>query len=230
VKSFARYSVLVCSISLGCGSAARRDAAAAHTKPADKQPLVAASAQATQTSAATPAARPPSFTFVAPQAWRSRKPGVAPIEAPDLAQETWRALVTQSQPLQKKTPHWQALPAAQTVELQMQEASAFRCVVSPAEIRPDANTWGNKLKAWEISRSMLCSSDGWHSWTEAIHHVRRPVGAERPPEASTGLLLREQESDGSVRQSFVVIRSDKEQREATTGPPRVLPGVAVDDD
>jgi hypothetical protein len=184
---------------------------------------------------AAPAAEPaavhaPAFTFVAPQAWHSTRAGVAPIDAPDLARETWRALVNQNEPIQAKTPRWQALPADQTVALQMPAGSAFRCIVSPLQISAHANTLGSELKAWLLSRRVLCSSDDWRSWTESTLRARQPIGAARDAGEDAGLLLREQAQGGSVHQTFVLLRSDPEKREATTGPPRVIDGVALDDD
>jgi hypothetical protein len=139
-------------------------------------------------------------------------------------------LVTQNQPLQTKTPLWQPLPASETVALQMPAGSGFRCIVTPVRVSSDANTWGTKLKAWGLARSVLCSGDGWRSWTESIHREHLQLGAPREVAPDNGLLLRERGDDGGVRHSFVVMRSDKEKREATTGPPRILEGVPAEDD
>ena len=201
---------------LGCGP--RTDTAGA--APSAKQ----------GSSGAKPAAKPPTFTFAAPQAWRSKRDGVAPIAAPDLARETWRALVNQNAPIQAKTPHWQALPAGETVELQMPPESRFRCVVSPLEVTTQANILGTELKAWLFARRVLCSSDDWRTWTESTHRVRERIGAGREAGEDAGLLLREQQPDGRVRETYVLLRSDPEKREATLGPPHVLPGVEVDED
>jgi hypothetical protein len=183
------------------------------------------------------AAAPPRVEFVAPQPWQaqvqpwqSKKPDLTPVQPPDLAEEVWRAFVSQNEPIQIKTPRWQALPADQTVELQMAEDSHFRCQVTPLVITPEANDFNTKLKAWVMSRTLMCSDDGWKNWTEYSHTVHLAPGGERKMFAVPEALLRERQPDGSVRQTFVILRSDKEQRDATTGPPRILTGVEVDDD
>jgi hypothetical protein len=176
------------------------------------------------------ASKPPSFTFVAPVAWRSRRAGAPPIEPPDLAQETWSVLVNQNAPIQAKTPHWQALPAGETVELEMPAASHFRCIAAPLQVSAQANVLGTELKAWRFERHVLCSSDGWRSWSEAVHRVRVPIGGERVVGEDAGLLLREQDAAGGVRQTYVLLRSGPQHHDATTGPPQVLDGVAVEEE
>ena len=202
-------------IALGCGS---------HGKVASK-PAPAAHDEA------KPAGRmPPSFTFVAPSAWRSRRAETPPIDPPDLAHETWSVLVNQNSPLQPKTPHWQALPAAETVELQMPEASSFRCIAAPLQVSTQTNVLGTELRAWLLERHVLCSTDGWRSWSEAAHRVRVRNGGEREVGEDAGLLLREQDTAGSVRQTYVLLRSGAQSHDATTGPPQVLDGVAVEEE
>jgi hypothetical protein len=138
--------------------------------------------------------------------------------------------VSQNQPLQKKTPLWQPLPAPQTVELAMPEGSGFRCIVTPLQVAAEANDFGTKLKAWLLTRYLRCSSDGWRHWTEYGYRVKVLPDGSRTEEGEAGALLRELSADQTVLHSFVHLRSDKERREATTGPPQILPGVAVDED
>jgi hypothetical protein len=76
----------------------------------------------------------------------------------------------------------------------------------------------------------LCSNDGWHSWSEYAHGVRVLPDGTREMLPVPEALLREREADSSVRQTYVLLRSDKEQREATTGPPKILANVKVDED
>jgi hypothetical protein len=204
------FAVLVV---LGCGSPAERA-----SPPALPEQVARAAAL-----------RAPVFTFSAPSAWHSRR-GDAAVDPPDLARETWRVLVNQNQPIQAKTPHWQALPARETVELQMPPRTAFRCLVAPLDIATRANALGTELKAWLLARRVLCSSDGFRTFTESIHRVRVPIGAPREVGDDAGLLLREQDDAGRVRHTFVLLRSEPEPRAATTGPPRVIDGLAMDDD
>lgn len=171
---------------------------------------------------------PPAVAFVAPEPWQSTRAGSAPLSPPDPARETWRALASQNEPLQKKTPHWQPLPAERTVELAMPEGSAHRCVVGPLQVTAEADDFGRELHAWVLARTLTCSSDDFAHWTEHHHVVHvRPDGT-REVATEGGVLLRTREATGGVRQSFVMLRADEERRVATKGPPRILPGVEVD--
>jgi hypothetical protein len=210
--------------------------AAVHCKPSEPaQPPAPPAAKVAQVETAPAAApvplQPPTQAFVAPQAWVSRKPGKnTPIEPPDLDQETWRVLVTQNKPLQRKTPLWQALPAREMVELNMPEGVGFRCVVQPVRVTTLADDFNYKLKGWGLTRSLLCSSDQWQSWNEYVYSgLVQPDGTRVFPD-EVGALLREQAPDQSVRHTFAMMRSDKEKRQATYGAPQILTGMKVDED
>ena len=195
--------------------------------PAVTQAVSSAPASA---SASAPASAPPAIAYVAATTWRSTRPGVPEVAPPVAANETWRVLVNQNQPLQKKTPLWQPLAAERSVELTMPERSAYRCLVTPLASTAHADDFGVKLEAWVLTRSLLCSSDGFRSWTEHGHVLRvRPDGS-RDETLQASALLRERDADGRVRETYVVVRSTPEPRAATKGPPRVLPGVALVDD
>jgi hypothetical protein len=165
---------------------------------------------------------PPRGEFVPPKTWTPTFGKAAPIEPPDVDQEVWRVLVTQTQPLQRKTPLWQSLPPRENVEIAMQPDSKYRCVVLPLEIKAAPDEMNTKLEAWHMTRTFLCSPDGWHTWTEHSHRDVVPVDDERDRGDDTGVLLRERDGD-QIKYSFVMLRTDKEKREATTGPPRVIP-------
>ena len=200
---------------IGCGSDADRGAA----------PERAASSVGPLSAAHVLAARPrpaPTHEFVAPQSWQSTREGAPPVAPPDPALETWRAMVSQNQPLQKPTPRWQPLPARQTVELGMPPGSSFRCIVTPLQIAAEANDFGTKLKAWLLTRHLRCTSDGWQRWTEYGYRIRVLPDGSREEPAELGALLRELSADQkTVLHSYVLLRSDKEKREATTGPPKI---------
>ncbi len=139
-------------------------------------------------------------------------------------------LVSQTRPIQAKTPHWQALPASATVQLEMPADSVYRCIVPPLQVTAETNTLRTQLKAWTLARSFRCSDDGWRSWTEAIHRVRKLADGSRQDDPDTGILLRERGEDGAVREAFVLLRADKERTQATTGPPRILANALAEEE
>lgn len=197
-------------------------------------------ADAPQPSAAAPVAPPaaghvPTFSFVPPQAWQSKKEGVPPVEPPDMAQETWRALVNQNDPIQFETPRWQPLPASETVELKMRPNSRYRCVVTPLQVEAAANGFQTKFKAWKMRRALLCSADDFLTWHESSLFVRVNADGTREAGPNAGALLRQwdQKDPNLMVHTTVVMRSDKQRLEATVGPPQILtnvPFVPDDDD
>lgn len=172
----------------------------------------------------------PSFTFVAPEPWHSKKPDEPPVAPPDLTVETWRVFASQTEPLQKKNPRWQSLAAERTVELEMPEGSAYRCLVTPLRIEAKANTWGTKLMAWAMERTLMCSSDDYRTWIESTLRVRLRADGTRDVGPDAGAVLRSAMSEGGVRQMFVLMRSDREKREPTYGPPQIVSGSPQDAD
>jgi len=174
------------------------------------------------------AAQPLVFRFEAPQPWKARV-GDATVPPPDLDAETWRVLVSQTEPLQRKTPRWQSLPARETVEMAMPPGSRFRCVASPLVVKSEGDDFGKVLEAWHLKRSFHCSSDDFRTWTETLLQVRLDADGSRQLVGSdAGILLRQRDEDGTVRETFVLMRSDKEKIHATTGPPKII-GPAVND-
>jgi hypothetical protein len=208
---------------IACGSSSDRAAPSPAAAPArDTEPALRPKHDFTGASG------PPEVPFVAARPWQSTREGSAPIAPPPL--ETWRALVSQHQPHQTKTPRWQPLPATDRVELKMPPGSGFRCVVTPLQVTADADDFGTRLEAWVMTRNLLCSGDGFRRWTEHVHSVRLASDGARETSSEAAALLRERDAGPVVRHSYVVVRADEENRQATTGPPRILPGVAVDDD
>jgi hypothetical protein len=169
---------------------------------------------------------PPSKPFAMPPAWQSkRKPG-PPVAPPALSALTWHVLVDQYEPHQKKTPNWQPLAANETVVLEMPKRSAIRCVAPPLEIAPQTNDFESELEAWSLSRSVLCSSDGWHTWTSYQHRTRLlPDGTSELDYRSDGWLS-ERASDGTVINTVLSLRAEEPRRAATLGPPQVIPARA----
>jgi hypothetical protein len=173
--------------------------------------------------------QPLKFEFKEPKAFTSAD-GSKTVAPPDLDAETWRVMVNQNEPMQYKNPLWQALAARETVELQMTPGWKYRCIVPPLEVTPQANEWGTDLSAWLYKRTLLCSNDDFKSWSEAVLNVRQSVKGKRKVGPDAGILLRERADDGSIKQMFVVMRSDKENKLPTYGPPQVIAGRKVGDD
>lgn len=215
---------LSCALALGCGPASAPD-------PAKAKPAATAVEQSARVAPRpTPAPAAPVFEHVPPSTWRSTRKNVPEVAPPPAARESWRALASRTEPIQVKTPSWQTLPPEQSVELAMPEGSAHRCLVTPLSTVAVADDFGVKLQAWVLTRRLLCSSDGFATWTEQGHVLRIAPDGRSEVTSEGRALLRERGADGKARESFVTLRSDPEQRSATTGPPRVLPGVARTDD
>lgn len=210
-------------IALGLGLCGLSAASCSRPKPAAPPPT-AASASST--------GHAPSFTFVPPQPWQSKKEGVAPVEPPDLSKETWRVIVSQYDPIQFETPKWQPLPAAETVEVKMRPGSPYRCIVSPLKVDPIVNGFRTKLKAWVMVRSVLCSGDGFRTWIESSLTVRLNADGTRAVGGNAGALLRDWDvkDPNVIVHTSVLMRSDKEQLEPTYGPPQILANVPVQPD
>jgi hypothetical protein len=201
-------------------------------RPAQPVPAAVPNPLATESAkpAAAPTQDPPSFAFVPPQPWQSSRKGSRPLPPPNMSEETWRIMVTQKEPLQAKTPLWQELPADRTVELQMAPGSRWRCSSSPLVVQPQADDFNIKLSGWELTRTLRCSSDGWHTWSEYTHAARVLPDGKHEMGPAGSALLRERAADKSVIETVLVLRSDKHIVAATTGHPRILAGVHVDDD
>lgn len=155
--------------------------------------------------------------------------GTELVAPPDLAQETWRIFVERDEPLQRPTPRWQALPANRAVEVAMPAPSAFECHVTPAEVTPVTNDYGTELRGWTILRSLLCSRDGFASWTQHPHRLRIDRNGERRVEIATHAYLRER-VDEATHAIRIILRSDARRRSARTGPPQIVARTVPDDD
>ncbi|MET0341022.1 MAG: hypothetical protein ABW252_08465 [Polyangiales bacterium] len=172
---------------------------------------------------------PPVAGFVAPRAWKPTWGDGPPVAPPDLDAETWRVFVNQFEPIQRETPTWQALPAREAITLRMPEGSRHQCVASPLEVVAQPDDFGSKLERWLLSRTVVCSSDGFATWSSHPHRVAIDADGTRRVLARTDALLQERARDGAVRESYVALRSDKEIRAASLGAPRILEGVEVAD-
>jgi hypothetical protein len=175
------------------------------------------------------APQPLVFAFKAPEPWKSRD-GSKVVQPPDLEAETWRLMVNQTEPMQRKNPWWQPLPAGKTVEIEMPPGSTFRCTVSPLVFEPEPDEYQTDLLAWQMKRSFLCSTDEFRTWSETQLRVRASVKGTRKVGPDAGLLLRQRADDGKVIETFVIMRSDKDKSHPTYGPPQIIPGKKVDDD
>jgi hypothetical protein len=173
--------------------------------------------------------QPLKFEFKEPATFKSAD-GANTVPPPDLNAETWRVMVNQNEPMQRKNPFWQPLPARETVELQMTAGWKYRCMVAPLQVKPQPNEWGTELSAWMYTRTLMCSNDDFKSWSEAVLNVRQSAKGKRKAGPDAGLLLRERGDDGQIKQMFVMMRSDKENTLPTYGPPQIVAGRKVADD
>jgi hypothetical protein len=186
-------------------------------------PEAASSTRPKVTPASVPAhAAPPSVAFVAPKTWKSWREGVQPVAPPDLTKETWRVFANRELPIQRETPLWQPLAADERVDLQMPVGSTYRCVVDPVEVTPQVNDWGTELLGWDLVRKLLCSGDGWQTWSEYPHRLQLSIDGTRNVAYASEAALRERTVSGEVYQTTVLLRSDKEERNASTGPARII--------
>lgn len=169
------------------------------------------------------------FPFREVEPWKSHD-GAKVVQPPDLEAETWRVMVNQTEPMQRKNPWWQPVKARETVELEMPPGSKFRCMVPPLNVAPEPDEYASDLEAWQFKRSFLCSNDDFRTWSETQLRVRLSAKGTRKVGPEAGILLRERADDGKVHEMFVMMRSDKEKTTAEVGPPRIIATKKVDDD
>jgi hypothetical protein len=203
-------------LALACGGSERSERPAAPPEPA-------------RAAVAKPELAAPAVPYVAPEPFRSSKDPADVVAPPDPAGETWRVLSNRAKPIQTKTPRWRPLPARQTVPVEIQAQTRYRCVVTPLQVTPVTDDFKTELKAWFMRRDLLCSSDGWHSWTEHPHTVRVEADGTRKTLLRGEVLLRERGAGLDAWETVVMMRDDDERRAATTGPPRVVPDAPLDD-
>jgi hypothetical protein len=174
-------------------------------------PVASSSASATRADAA----HPPPFEKFELAPWKSPREKIAPVAPPGSLLETWRVFVNQERPRQKKNPRWISLPPREGVTLPMAEDGRFRCIVNPLRVQARPNDDLSGVDAWVLMRSVLCSGDGWRTWTDSPHQVVvLPDGKRTATIEQTDVLLREP-IDGKVRETTIILRSD-----ADPDPPR----------
>jgi hypothetical protein len=171
----------------------------------------------------------PIAAFVAPEPFVPRLGDAEPVAPLDLSRETWRIFVERDAPLQRRTPRWQALPAERAVQVTMPAPSRFECHVTPAEVTAVTDDYATELRGWRILRSLVCSRDGFASWTQHPHRVRVELSGEREVEIPTHAYLRERIGDAE-HHIRIILRSDARTTSASVGPPRIVARTALDDD
>ena len=200
---------------LGCGNGSK---ATPQPGAAPSQPSAVTQQQLQEKPpAAAPGQAPPNVPFVAPTAWRSSKGEV--VAPPDPAQEQWRVFVNQQRPMQRKTPVWRPLAAAESAVVQMPEVSSYRCIVTPLQIAAEHNDFNTKLLGWTLQRDLLCSADQWRSWTVHPHKVRILPDGTRKTTMAGEVLFSERDPDQQVRETFVLLRDVPERLEAAQDSP-----------
>jgi hypothetical protein len=200
-----------------CGQKPAEPAPAAPEPAKEAAPLVQAAPQ------------PPVFEFKAPEPFKSRD-GSKVVPPPDLAVETWRVMTNQTEPMQHKNPWWQPLPADKTVELEMAPGAKFRCMSPPLRVTVEPDEDQVDVEAWDLKRSILCTSDDYRTWNETQLHVRITNKGKRKTGPDAGMMLRQRADDGKIIETFVVMRADKDKSGPTYGPPRIIEAKKGDDD
>mgnify|MGYP003428973212 FL=1 len=180
------------------------------------------SASAPQPSAAVPQYPSPTQPFSAPQPWKPTQGDGQAVQPPQASEYTWHALVDQYEPHQKPTPQWQPLPAAETVEIAMPPGSSLRCIAPPLKIEAEPEESGRSLESWQLSREVLCTSDGFHTWNAYAYSMRLLPDGKRELSKGSDIWLRERASDGTILHTKLSVRAEALRREATVGPPQVL--------
>jgi hypothetical protein len=131
-------------------------------------------------------------------------------------------LVDQYEPHQKPTPEWQPLPAVETVEVKMPEGSGLRCIVPPLQISAEPEESGRSLESWFLSREVLCSGDGFRSFSAHPFRMHLMPDGKRELDYRSDAWLRERGADGTIVHTQVMMRAEAPRRDATVGPPQVL--------
>jgi hypothetical protein len=170
-------------------------------------PSSAASVSAPAASVEPPHS-PPFQRFVF-EPWKSGRKDIAPVAPPESLLAAWRVFVNQEKPRQKKNPQWRSIPPKDAVELEMEPGTAFRCIVNPLEVQARPTEDDDGVDAWVLTRKILCSGDGWKTWTESPHQVVVPKeGKVTRTIEQTEVLLREPLGD-KTRETTILMRSDE---------------------
>jgi hypothetical protein len=162
-------------------------------------------------SAAAEAVAAPPFEKFELEPWKSPRKGIDPVAPPEGLLTTWRVFVNQERPRQKKNPRWIPLPPREAVTLPMAEDGRFRCIVNPLRVQARPNDDDSGVDAWILTRSVLCSGNGWRTWTDSPHQVVvLPEGKRTRTIEQTDVLLREP-IDGKTRETTIILRSDEDR-------------------
>lgn len=175
--------------------------------PAPPPPV--ASVSSAVSSAPTRAAEPvPPFRKFELQPWQSVHNDAKPVMPPESLVGPARVWVNQERPRQKKNPKWQTVDGRKAVELELASDGRWRCILNPLEIRARPDEDEAKVEAWHVQRSVLCSSDGWKTWTEHPHvDLVNPDGEKQASMSEqTEIFLRELVG-GRTRETTIVVRT-----------------------
>jgi hypothetical protein len=149
----------------------------------------------------------PPFEAFKPGEWRAPRGTI--IGAPPAANRAWRVLMLQEQPRPKKNPHWQTIPVGASGNIEMPAGSHFRCIYNPVTFR----TWDDEHLTgptkWDLLRTVRCSSDGWATYSQAIHVVSmNPSGSQVTPRSDQTELGLHDVIDGHDVQITIALRGD----------------------
>jgi hypothetical protein len=138
-----------------------------------------------------------------------RTPKGAIIKVPAAADRAWRVLMLQEEPRPKKNPHWRTIKIAESGTIEMPAGSHFKCIFNPVSFRSWPNDHLSGVDKWDLLRSVRCSSDGWATYSQAIHVVSiSGDGASVVPNVVQTELNLYEVIDGTAVQLTIALRAD----------------------
>jgi len=104
----------------------------------------------------------------------------------------------------------------------MPAGSRYRCIAPPLTIDPEPDESGNTLEAWSLAREVLCSADGFKTFSAHPYRMHVEPGGKSARDYGSEGWLRERAADGSILHTVLSVSPESPRREATQGPPRIL--------
>jgi hypothetical protein len=150
---------------------------------------------------------PPPFEVWKPGAWRSFKGATA--KPPEVTEHPWRVLMLQQDPRPKKNPRWQTIPITESGLLEMPAGTSFLCLYNPVLFRATTDEHMMAVAKWDMLRTVRCTTDGWHTYSEAVHSVAvSPDGQTVTKSVDQTELYLHDTLHGKPLEMTVILRSD----------------------